>query len=90
MSRGTLSTAVQGGVGAFWREKVEGVPQTPPAGDVVPAGPPAGPVPDHRLRAQVARSRGATRGRARAPIAREHAVSCRSPRTPPRTPFRSR
>ena len=44
MSRGTTSTAVQGGVGAFWREKVASAPQTPPAGDVVPAGPPRGPV----------------------------------------------
>jgi NADH-quinone oxidoreductase subunit I len=44
MSRGTTSIAVQGGVGAFWREKVAGKPQTPPAGDVVPAGPPEGPV----------------------------------------------
>src|SRR5215471_5590976 len=45
MSRGTSSTAVQGGVGAFWREKLEGAPQTPPAGAVVPPGPPGGPVP---------------------------------------------
>ncbi len=44
MSRGTVSTAVQGGVGAFWREKVAGEPQTPPSGEVVPAGPPRGPV----------------------------------------------
>ena len=44
MSRGTVSTAVQGGVGAFWREKVASAPQTPPTGDVVPAGPPRGPV----------------------------------------------
>jgi NADH-quinone oxidoreductase subunit I len=44
MSRGIASTAVQGGVGAFWREKVAGKPQTPPSGDVSPAGPPAGPV----------------------------------------------
>src|ERR671939_177267 len=44
MSRGIPSTAVQGGVGAFWREKVQGGPQSPPAAEVVPAGPPAGPV----------------------------------------------
>ena len=44
MSRGTASKAVQGGVGAFWREKVADKPQTPPSGDVVPAGPPKGPV----------------------------------------------
>ena len=44
MSRGTASNAVQGGFGAFWREKVADKPQTPPAGDVVPAGPPKGPV----------------------------------------------
>jgi NADH-quinone oxidoreductase subunit I len=45
MSRGIASSAVQGGVGAFWREKTTGGPQTPPSGDVIPAGPPAGPVP---------------------------------------------
>jgi len=44
MSRGTTSTAIQGGAGAFWREKVAGAPQTPPSGDVFPAGPPRGPV----------------------------------------------
>jgi hypothetical protein len=44
MSRGTTSTAIQGGVGAFWREQVSGKPQTPPSGDVYPAGPPRGPV----------------------------------------------
>ena len=44
MSRGTASTAVQGGVGAFWREKVADKPQTPPSGDVVPAGAPRGPI----------------------------------------------
>jgi NADH-quinone oxidoreductase subunit I len=43
LSRGVKSTAVQGGVGAFWREK-NGTTQAPPAGEVVPAGPPAGPV----------------------------------------------
>jgi NADH-quinone oxidoreductase subunit I len=48
MSRGTVSTAIQGGVGAFWREKVEGGPQTPPSGDVFPAGHPAGPTPSKR------------------------------------------
>ena len=49
MSRGIQSTAVQGGAGAFWREHVAGKPQTPPEGDVVPAGPPRGPTPlaDH-------------------------------------------
>jgi NADH-quinone oxidoreductase subunit I len=49
MSRGIQSTAVQGGVGAFWREQVAGKPQTPPAGEVVPAGAPRGPTPlaDH-------------------------------------------
>jgi hypothetical protein len=45
MSRGTASAATQGGVGAFWREKVERAPQTPPTGDVAPLGPPAGPTP---------------------------------------------
>jgi NADH-quinone oxidoreductase subunit I len=45
MSRGTASKAVQGGVGGFWREKLEGAAQTPPEGAVVPAGPPKGPTP---------------------------------------------
>jgi len=36
---------VQGGVGGFWREKVSQAPQTPPSGDVVPRGAPAGPTP---------------------------------------------
>ena len=45
MSRGTVSTAVQGGVGAFWREKVAAMPQTQPDAAVLPAGPPAGPTP---------------------------------------------
>ncbi|HMF41465.1 MAG TPA: NADH-quinone oxidoreductase subunit I [Polyangia bacterium] len=45
MSRGTTSTAVQGGVGSFWREKVTKAPQTPPSGDVAPHGPPGGPTP---------------------------------------------
>ena len=45
MSRGTQSSAVQGGVGAFWREKVSSAPQTPPSGDVAPLGPPHGPTP---------------------------------------------
>ena len=45
LSRGIASIATQGGVGAFWREKVKGEPQTPPDGEVVPAGPPAGPTP---------------------------------------------
>ena len=44
MSRGTASTAVQGGVGGFWREKVADKPQTPPSGEVVPAGAPRGPI----------------------------------------------
>jgi NADH-quinone oxidoreductase subunit I len=48
MSRGTVSTAVQGGVGAFWREKIEGLPQTPPSGEVFPAGAPTGPTPATR------------------------------------------
>jgi NADH-quinone oxidoreductase subunit I len=45
MSRGTASSAVQGGVGGFWREKVESAPQTPPSGDVAPLGPPPGATP---------------------------------------------
>lgn len=45
LSRGIPSQATQGGVGAFWREKVKGEPQTPPAAEVIPAGPPAGPTP---------------------------------------------
>ena len=51
MSRGTTSIATQGGVGAMWREKVEGhgTPQTPPDGGVVPAGPPRGTVDAHDL-----------------------------------------
>src|SRR3954452_25535324 len=44
MSRGTVSTAVQGGVGRFWGEKGPNPPETPPAGEVFPAGPPRGPV----------------------------------------------
>jgi NADH-quinone oxidoreductase subunit I len=44
MSRGIPSRATQGGVGAFWREKVKQESQNPTGGDVVPAGPPAGPV----------------------------------------------
>jgi NADH-quinone oxidoreductase subunit I len=43
LSRGVNSTAVQGGQGAFWREKA-GATQAPPGGEVVPAGPPAGPI----------------------------------------------
>ncbi len=42
MAMGIKSEATQGGVGAFWREKVAGQPQTQP--EVVPAGPPRGPV----------------------------------------------
>ena len=44
LSRGTKSIAVQGGVGAFWREKLANQNQTPAEGAVVPPGPPAGPV----------------------------------------------
>lgn len=44
MSRGTNSTAVQGGVGAFWREKVKGESQTPSGAAILPPGPPPGPV----------------------------------------------
>ena len=43
LSRSLPSTAVQGGVGAFWREKVAGEPQTSRDAAVVPAGPPPGP-----------------------------------------------
>jgi NADH-quinone oxidoreductase subunit I len=43
LSRSLPSTAVQGGVGGFWREKVSGEPQTPPDAAVVPVGSPAGP-----------------------------------------------
>ncbi|MDB4982393.1 MAG: 4Fe-4S ferredoxin iron-sulfur binding domain protein [Myxococcales bacterium] len=49
MSRGTLSTATQGGVGALWRETVKGEAQTPSDGGVVPAGPPHGTVPSFDL-----------------------------------------
>jgi NADH-quinone oxidoreductase subunit I len=45
LSRSRPSTAVQGGVGAFWREKLTGEPQTPPDAEVVPPGPAAGPTP---------------------------------------------
>ena len=45
MSRGTTSIATQGGVGAMWREKIQGEQQTPADGDVVPAGPPHGTTP---------------------------------------------
>jgi NADH-quinone oxidoreductase subunit I len=48
MSLGTASTATQGGVGAFWREKGGGETQNPAHGDVLPAGPPPGTV-DHKL-----------------------------------------
>lgn len=44
LSRGVKSTAVQGGVGAFWREKVAGEAQNAGGDAVSPAGPPAGPV----------------------------------------------
>jgi NADH-quinone oxidoreductase subunit I len=44
MSRGVSSEAVQGGVGAFWRERLANTNQAPPGGEVVPPGPPAGPV----------------------------------------------
>ena len=43
LSRGVNSTAVQGGVGAFWREKA-GAVQNAGGDAVTPAGPPAGPV----------------------------------------------
>jgi NADH-quinone oxidoreductase subunit I len=43
LSRSAQSVAVQGGVGAFWRESTQGVQQTPPEGAVIPAGPPPGP-----------------------------------------------
>ncbi len=43
LSRGAKSIAVQGGVGGFWREKLNGQSQTPPEGAVVPAGAPTGP-----------------------------------------------
>jgi formate hydrogenlyase subunit 6/NADH:ubiquinone oxidoreductase subunit I len=49
MSRGTTSIAKQGGVGAMWREKVKGEPQTPTDANVVPAGPPHGTVDAHDL-----------------------------------------
>jgi NADH-quinone oxidoreductase subunit I len=49
MSRGTTSIATQGGVGAMWREKVKGEPQTPTDANVVPAGPPHGTVDAHDL-----------------------------------------
>jgi len=42
ISRGTNSSATQGGVGAFWREKIKGQNQTPELGAVTPAGPPPG------------------------------------------------
>ena len=45
LSRSLPSTAVQGGVGGFWREKVSGEPQTPADAAVVPTGAPAGPTP---------------------------------------------
>jgi NADH-quinone oxidoreductase subunit I len=44
LSRGARSIAVQGGVGAFWREKLDGQNQTPSEGAVVPPGAPTGPV----------------------------------------------
>ena len=44
LSRGDKSIAVQGGVGAFWREKLSNQNQTPVEGAVVPPGSPAGPV----------------------------------------------
>lgn len=45
LSRSLPSVAVQGGVGAFWREKVKGEPQTPPEAALIPPGPPEGPTP---------------------------------------------
>jgi NADH-quinone oxidoreductase subunit I len=44
LSRGIKSTATQGGVGAFWRERIGNTNQTPPEGEVLPLGPPRGPV----------------------------------------------
>jgi NADH-quinone oxidoreductase subunit I len=44
VSRGINSSAVQGGVGGFWREKVAGQDQVLPQAELVPAGPPEGPV----------------------------------------------
>jgi NADH-quinone oxidoreductase subunit I len=49
LSRSRPSVAVQGGAGAFWREKLTGDPQTPPGAAVIPAGPPAGPTPLNEL-----------------------------------------
>jgi NADH-quinone oxidoreductase subunit I len=48
MSRGIQSTAVQGGVGEFWREKVKGNSPAAAEGQLVPAGSPPGPVPTQR------------------------------------------
>ena len=45
MSRGTASSAVQGGVGGFWREKIASAPQTPTSDDIAPLGPPPGATP---------------------------------------------
>ena len=45
LSRSLPSVAVQGGAGAFWRERLTGGPQTLPDAAIVPAGPPAGPTP---------------------------------------------
>ena len=45
LERGARSVATQGGVGAFWREKVTATPQTQPEAALLPAGPPAGPTP---------------------------------------------
>src|SRR5436190_17421042 len=44
LTRGDKSTATQGGVGEFWREKVKGENQTSPKGEVLPPGPPPGTV----------------------------------------------
>ena len=45
LERGVRSIAVQGGAGAFWREKVAGTPQTQPEAALLPGGSPAGPTP---------------------------------------------
>jgi NADH-quinone oxidoreductase subunit I len=49
LERKGKSTAVQGGAGAFWREKITGEAQTPLEGAVSPVGAPPGPtsVVDH-------------------------------------------
>ena len=60
LERGVRSVAVQGGAGAFWREKVAGTPQTQPEAALLPAGPPAGPTPVETFapRAKVSKATG--------------------------------